>query len=192
MNQTTHASEPAVTGTPSEPSLAPTPTPTPTPTRSAEDRGASRRATTDVGALLSFGIAVPLYGLAVWGARMAPANARTILLDRGWPPHATMVLTCLALAILSTKALGLRRQRRAFALDLLPGGERRLGAEGAARLVEHVESIRGFGGARSFLVERVLRVLSQYAAHGDVAEASAANDADAEADAARSRPASAR
>jgi hypothetical protein len=148
------------------------------------DRGASRRATSDVGALVAFGLAIPFYGLTLLGAKMAPAGARSILLERGWPPHATMALACLAFAILLVKAFGLRRQRRAFALDLLPGGDPRIGPEAAARLIDHVETIRGLRGPRSFLVERVLRVLTQYAAHGDVAEATTANDADADADAA--------
>jgi biopolymer transport protein ExbB/TolQ len=168
MSEMTHPKETTVTEAP----------------RSNGDRTSSRRATSDVGALLSFGLAIPFYGLAVWGAKMAPPDTRAILLERGWPPHATMMLTSLALAILLVKAFGLLRQRRAFALDLLPEGEPRIGPEAAARLVEHVESIRGLRGGRSFLVARVLRVLSQYAARGDAAEASAANDADADADAA--------
>jgi biopolymer transport protein ExbB/TolQ len=204
MSKTTQPNEPAVTEAPAEakrpPALAvpdiqmqelpastsamQSPAPPPTPPRAAGDRGASRRATSDVPALRSFGLAIPFYGLALLLAKMAPPNARAILLERGWPPHATMALASLALAILLVKAFGLRRQRRAFALDLLPDGEPGIGPAAAARLVDHVESVRGFSGARSFLVERVLRVLSQYAAHGDAAEASAANEADADADAA--------
>src|SRR5262249_45123698 len=148
------------------------------------ERASSRRATSDVGALLSFGLAIPLYGLTVWAASMAPAHAREILLERGWPPHATMALACFAVVILVTKAVMLRRQRRAFALERPPGDEPRIGPEDAEGLVEHIASIRGRRAAPSFLVERVRRVLAQFAAHGDVAEATAVNDAESEADAA--------
>jgi biopolymer transport protein ExbB/TolQ len=145
--------------------------------------GGSRRATSDVGALRAFGLAIPFYGLALLLARMAPRGAREILLDRGWPPHATLVLTSLALAILLVKARGLRWQRRAFALELMPAGELRLGPQAAGHVVDHVESLRDLRGTRSFLLERVLRVVSQFAAHGSVAEATTANDAESDADA---------
>jgi biopolymer transport protein ExbB/TolQ len=163
------------------PGLAPSPTPAPRP---AKDRKASRRASSDVGVLRSLALAIPFYGLAILGARSAPESAREILLERGWPPHATMVLASLAVAILLNKTFGLLRQRRAFALDLLPEGEGRIGPEDAARIVEHVTTLRDLRGRRSFLAERLVRVLGQYAARGDVGEASAANDADADADAA--------
>lgn len=190
MSEMTNPNEPAAIETPPAPEGAKArkrkknaAAPSGEPPRSGADRGGSRRASSDVGALTTLAIAIPFYGLALWGAKAAPPGARAILLERGWPPHATMILTALAIAILIVKAFGLRRQRRAFALDLLPDAGSRIVPSAAARLVAHVESIRGRSGARSFLVERVLRVLSQYAAHGDVAEANAANDADADADA---------
>jgi biopolymer transport protein ExbB/TolQ len=184
MSETTKPNEPAVTEPEAPRPPAPAQADVKMPIARAAAANASRRATSDVRASRAFGLALPFYGAALLGAYVAPAGARSILLERGWPPHATMMLTSLAISILLLKAAGLRRQRRAFALDLLPEGERRIGPEAAARLVDHVESLRSLRGERSFLVERVARVLSQYAAHGDVAEATAANDADADADAA--------
>jgi biopolymer transport protein ExbB/TolQ len=150
--------------------------------RKGREQGTGGRASSDVGGFVTLGIAVPLYLLTLLVARFAPDGAREILLERGWPPHATLMITSLAVAILAVKAAGLRRQRRAFALELLPAAlEGRIGPEQAANLVDHATSIRGLGG-RSFLVERVIRVLSHFAARGDLAEATAAAEAEAEAD----------
>ena len=142
------------------------------------------RASSDVGALRAFGLAVPLYGALLLLASAAPAGAREILLERGWPPHATLALAALALAILAVKAIGLRRQRRAFRLELLSGGAARISPAGAAEIVDGVDALRGLRRPPSFLVERVRRVLAQYASRGEVVEASAANDAESDADAA--------
>src|SRR5689334_7516580 len=66
------------------PGLAPSPTP---PTPAARDRRESRRATSDVGVLRSFAIAIPFYGLVVLVAKMAPPDVRAILFERGWAPY---------------------------------------------------------------------------------------------------------
>lgn len=158
--------------------------PSPTLAQSARDRGQSRRATSDAGALRSLGLAILFYCVAVLGATLSPASVRALLFERGWAPIVTVMITCVALAILVLKAFGLRKQRRAFAIDLLPDGDARIGTAAAARVVDHIRSLPSGRRAESFLLERVARVLSQYAARGDVAEASAANDADADADAA--------
>jgi biopolymer transport protein ExbB/TolQ len=178
MSETSHPSENAPA-----PEAEPEAAPQPALTAERVASSGSRRATSDVSALRAFGLAIPFYGLALLLARMAPRGAREILLERGWPPHATLVLASLAIAILLVKARGLRKQRRAFALELMPASEVRLGPEAAGHVVDHVESLRDLRGTRSFLLERVLRVLSQFAAHGSVAEATTANDAESDADA---------
>jgi biopolymer transport protein ExbB/TolQ len=143
----------------------------------------SRRATSDVSAIRTALLASPLYAIVLGLASIAPPNVRGILLDRGWPPHATMILASVALAILFFKARALGAQRRAFGLELLPQGGR-IALADAAPLVEQLEASHGIRGVRSFLVERVSRVLSQFASNGEVAEAAAANEAESDADAA--------
>ncbi|HEY4117714.1 MAG TPA: MotA/TolQ/ExbB proton channel family protein, partial [Byssovorax sp.] len=70
------------------------------------------------------------------------------------------------------------------ALELLSGGDARIGPEGAAEIVDGIDALRGLRSSPSFLVERVRRVLAQFASRGEVAQASAANDAESDADAA--------
>src|SRR5204862_3226597 len=115
------------------------------------------RATSDVGVMRSFAFAIPFFGLAMLGARMAPEGTRALLLERGWPPYVTVMLTCFALSILVLKAFGLRRQRSAFGL-VLPGEDARIGTAQAQRSVDHLESLRD-PRTRTFLVARVVRVL---------------------------------
>ncbi|MEZ4294023.1 MAG: MotA/TolQ/ExbB proton channel family protein [Polyangiaceae bacterium] len=154
------------------------------------------RASSDVAAPRALALAIPLYGLSVLAALAMPEGVRSILLDRGWVCHAILLLSSLALSILFLKALGLRAQRRAFQLDLLPSDEPRITPDNVARFLAHVESRRerlvvrrSFpqgGDGQSFLVERVHRILSHFAAHPDAAEATAVANAEADADAATS------
>lgn len=152
-----------------------------------EPHRASGRASSDVGSLAALALAAPLYALFLGAARVMPKDARALLLERGWVPHAIMILTSLALAILALKAVKLVIQRRAFSLDVLPEGQRITGGSVLA-MIEHVEALRTASAIRrrlrSFLLERVLRILLHFAARGDAAETVAANDSDAEADAA--------
>lgn len=153
-------------------------------------QNADRRPTSDVPFLKALALATPLYGVAVLLARVAPAGAREILLERGWVCHAIMALSCLALTILFLKGLALRAQRGVFSLPILPAEEAQISADNIQRVLAHVNVIRARVGARrgprSFLVERAYRVLTHYAARYDAAEAAAAANAEAEADAASS------
>lgn len=154
-------------------------------------RAAVRRPTGDVPILPALVAAVPLYGLALLGARNAPRYVEELLLERGWVPHAILVLTAIALAILGAKALALRSQRRAFAVELVPGDVvdegSAVGPEQAAEAVRRLDAVRVERARRrtapSLLLERARRVLDGFAARGDVAEATALSNADAETDA---------
>ncbi len=166
-------------------------------TREAEPSGAAsqppgsapkQRATSDVGLLLSLALALPLYGLLFLSAQAMPDSISRLLLERGWIPHVIMVLSCWSLSILLLKAIGLRMQRRVFAREVLPADEPRITPENVGRLIEHLEGLRSLGSTRrwwrSFLLERVLRIVEHYAARGEVTETATVNNNDAEADAA--------
>jgi biopolymer transport protein ExbB/TolQ len=157
-------------------------------TISTAPRLAHGRATTDASFLLSLALAAPLYGLSVLGAYALPKGVRDLLLDRGWVPHAVMVLTWLALVVLLLKAVGLRRQRRDLRLEVLPSDTTRIGPDNVGAVAEHVHALRSqrarMRKPRSLLLERVARTLDHYAARGDAQETAAANTADADADAA--------
>lgn len=154
-------------------------------------RAAVRRPTGDVPILPALVAAVPLYGLTILGARNAPRYVEELLLERGWVPHAILVLTSIALAILGAKAAALRSQRRAFAVDLVPSevvaDDAPIGQVEAAEALRHVDATRLARAKRraapSLLLERARRVLDGFAARGDVAEATALSTADAETDA---------
>jgi biopolymer transport protein ExbB/TolQ len=147
-----------------------------------------RRASTDVPSWLAFALAAPLYGCTVLAAREAPPYVRELLLERGWVCHAIMIMTCLALTVLVLKAVGLRWQRRAFALAILPVEAGRITPENVAGAIQHVEGLRAAtrsaGKRRRFLLERTLRTLEHFAARGDVAETAAVNSSESDADAA--------
>lgn len=158
------------------------------PASPAGERARSGRASSDVRSLLALGLALPIYGVTVLIARAMPPGVRAILLERGWVCHAIMLLSCLALTILALKAVALRAQRRAFALEVLPPGEAGISPENVGRVIEHVKAQEPRGGGRaaprSFLFERVLRILEHYAARADVTETAAINGAEGDADAA--------
>ncbi len=143
------------------------------------------RASSDVTLWRSFGLAAAIYGLLVAAAAAMSGPIRVLLLERGWVQHAILGFFSWSMAILVCKALALRAQRRAFALSLLPSGEHVIAQADAARLVEHVESLRhhpALPRRGSFLVDRLQRILEHHAARGDVAETTAQSTADAEAD----------
>lgn len=145
------------------------------------------RATSDVSSLVSFVFALPLYGLLVVSAGAMPKDISRLLLERGWIPHVIMLLTCWSLAILLLKAVGLYQQRRAFAFQVLPADAQSITADSVPGVIEHVEALRTRTTSRrnrSFLFERVLRILEHYAARGDVNETATVNTADADADSA--------
>jgi biopolymer transport protein ExbB/TolQ len=154
----------------------------------ASGRGTQQRATSDVGPLRSLALALPLYGLLFLSARAMPDSISRLLLERGWIPHVIMVLSCWSLSILLLKAIGLRMQRRAFALQVLPADEPRITPDNVGRIIEHLDGLRSLGPARrlwrSFLIDRVLRIVEHYAARGEVTETATVNSNDAEADAA--------
>jgi biopolymer transport protein ExbB/TolQ len=148
----------------------------------------NKRVTSDVRSWVSLALAIPLYGLVVGGAHAAPRDISRLLLERGWIPHVIMALSCWCLSILVVKAVALKVQRKAFKLDLLPKSTPRISAENVTLVIDYIEGVRkrnvDLKASRSFLVERVLRILEHFAARGDVSEIAAVNTADADADAA--------
>ena len=147
----------------------------------------NKRATSDVALLPALLIAIPLYGISVTGAKELPRHARDVLLERGYVTQVILMLTCLAVAILGLKIVGLVRQKRAFRIDLVPGTVERITPDNVASILEHLEAKKathGFAGrTRSFLLERVSRVLQHFAARGDASETAAAQTTESDADA---------
>ena len=147
----------------------------------------SKRATSDVALLPAMLIGIPLYLLAVTGAKELPKHARDVLLERGYVTQIILMLTCLAVGILGLKIAGLVRQRRAFKIDLVSSQIERITPDNVGAILAHVEAQKekhGFGGRRrSFLLERVSRVLSHFAARGDASETATAQTAESDADA---------
>jgi biopolymer transport protein ExbB/TolQ len=146
-----------------------------------------RRATSDIAILPALAMAVPLYGITVLAAKAMPRYVRELLLERGWVTHVIVLLTYVALAILVLKTIALVKQRRAFALDILPTNGGTITPDAASAMIDHVDEQRlRFGGprkTRSFLIERVSRVLHHFAARGDVSETATAQGTDSDADA---------
>jgi biopolymer transport protein ExbB/TolQ len=109
-----------------------------------------------------------------------------VLLERGWVPHAIMMMACFAFAVLAVKAIGLSIQSRAFKRVVLPAEPAVITPDVVPDLIAHVEQQRPPAFTqlitKSFLLARVVRVLEHFGARGDVAEASAANTADSDAD----------
>lgn len=160
------------------------PAPEPHPIADAEpDPERKQRATSDVGLLLSIGLAAPIYGLLILGAYAMPDALKAMLLERGWIPHVIMVLTALSVAILIVKVIRLRRQRRVFNYSILE--TERITPANVGDVIGRVESLREQAGPRlsSVLLERVNRLLEHYAARGDVAETANVNSTDADSDA---------
>lgn len=144
-----------------------------------------RRATSDVRSWVSLGLALPLYGLLVLGAQVMPDDVRRLLLERGWIPHAIMLLSCWSLAILVVKIVALRSQERAFAAALLPSDVHAITQANVGDVLAHLEVARAsLRRGQSFLIERMVRILEHYAARGDVSETTAVNNTDADTDAA--------
>ncbi len=147
----------------------------------------SRRPTGDVGLLLGTALGLPLYALTVAVAGRLPAYYRELLLERGWVMHAIMLPTCIALAILILKAVGLRLQRRAFEATLIPADPARLAPDDVPAALEHLDQLRRARAAQrmapSFLLERARRALEHYAARRDVEETAAFHAGEADADA---------
>lgn len=160
----------------------------PFPVERAEPRRENRRATSDVSFPLALGLALPLYGVSVLAAHAMPPGVEAILLDRGWVCHAILLLSCLALTILLLKARSLRAQRLAFEVELVPHDLRSITPDNVGDVLAHVSAHRQArerrGAPRSFLIERVLRLLEHYAARGDVPETAALNGSESELDAA--------
>jgi biopolymer transport protein ExbB/TolQ len=145
-----------------------------------------QRVTTDVSTLRSLGLALPLYLALIVGAHAMPDGIRRLLLERGWIPHAVMVLSCWSAAILVLKALSLKVQRRALALEVIPHDMSHVTPATVAHALAHVDTLQqgpDWRRKRSVLLERVRRILEHYAARGDVGETAHVNSADADADA---------
>jgi biopolymer transport protein ExbB/TolQ len=147
------------------------------------------RGTTEASVALTFLLATPLYVAILTSESSLPRDLHILLFQRGWVQHATILLTCLALAILVLKAIGLTIQRRAFALPLLDSEEATITKENVddlvdrASLVEARTSLRGV--TASLLVARVSGLLRAFSTRHDASEATAhntkASDADADA-----------
>lgn len=146
-----------------------------------------QRVTSDVRTWVSLGMAIPLYLLLVGGAHAMPEDISRLLLERGWIPHVIMALSCWCIAILVVKTVGLKVQRKAFSLELLPPSVPRITPDSVPQVLQHIEGLRtrhvDLRASRSFLVERAKRLLEHFAARGDVTEMATVNAADADADA---------
>lgn len=146
----------------------------------------ARRGTTEVSMALAFLIAAPLYGGILASKPLLPEAFRVLLFERGWVQHATLILMCLALAVLALKALGLILQRRAFKLDVVPAEQGEITKESLAQLIDRAElcfkraSVPGISG--SFFVARVLGLLRAHAAHPEIGETTSANGKASDAD----------
>ncbi len=158
--------------------------PAPQPPQTTSDK---HRATSDVRLLHTFALAVPFYTLLLLLAFVLPDSISRLLLERGWIPHVIMVLSCWSIAIIVLKVRALRSQRNAFTLELLPEGAFRITPDNVAILIEHLKEVQAMRPRRfklrSFLVERIRRLLEHYAARRDVTETATINSADADADA---------
>jgi biopolymer transport protein ExbB/TolQ len=149
--------------------------------------GAATRATGDVPLLLAVALGIPLYAMTMLAAHYGPAYIKVLLLERGWVQHAIILLTSLAIAILALKALAMRVQRRAFAVDLLPEGVERVTPADVPAAIEHLDqqrrAWRDTQRVPSFVLERARRVLDHFGARGDADETSTFAAADADGDA---------
>jgi len=141
------------------------------------------KASTDVPTPRAVLLALPVYAAFVGVAMVSPKYVHDLLLQRGWVPHAILQLTALAVVILVLKAIGLRRERAAFRDDLLPEGVTHVTRTNVAEVAAHVDALATWHEKPTFLVERARRVLAHFGARGDAAETSAANVAEADAEA---------
>lgn len=146
----------------------------------------ARRGTTEVSLVLAFFFSAPLYGGILASKEKLPDAFRVVLFERGWVQHATLILTCLALAILVVKAFGLLAQKRAFKLDVVPADQTEITKESLPTLIERAQALfrRSSipGVTKSFLVARVLGLLQAHAFHPDAKETGAVNGKASDAD----------
>ncbi|MBK8251538.1 MAG: MotA/TolQ/ExbB proton channel family protein [Polyangiaceae bacterium] len=160
------------------------------PSTASASKKAAGRATSDVRSLRALAYALPLYGLLVFVARSMPPDIRAILLERGWVCHAIMLLASWALVILLLKWIALRAQSRVFSLNVLPADLTLIDPANVAQVIEHVHETRRQlatrKAPRSFLAERVMRVLEHFSARFDAVEAATVSNSEAEADGASS------
>ncbi len=171
-----------------QPDVAVSPSPTP-PAPPVARAVRAPRGTTEVSVALTFLLATPLYVAVLASKSLLPRELDILLFQRGWVQHATIILTCLALAILVLKAIGLSFQRRAFALPLPEAEDATITKENVGDMIDRAtvlanrSSLRGV--TSSVLVARVVALLQAFSTRHDAAEATAhnakASDADADA-----------
>lgn len=110
-------------------------------------------------AIFYLGVVTPLSG----------SSFAALFADRGWVPYAIVLMSAWSAVILGAKYVLLRRQARAFDLDLLP---ERLGhaidPESALLHIRHLESMES--GRGNFLVARLTRALQHFRARGSAEE----------------------
>lgn len=109
----------------------------------------------------------------VWLVAMIPLRnyqLGQLFLDRGFVPFATTLLMFWSFAIIALKWLGMKQQKEAMLLDVLPTEvAEEITVDSLNKFVKHIQSLP-VGGSESFLINRVLRGIEHFRVRKSAAE----------------------